>query len=54
MARGNPKNIRDRTQCNSAPPEPSSSATASPGYSNTPEKHDSDIKIPSHDDDKDL
>ena len=44
MARGKCKIINNRTQCNLAPPEPSSSTTASPGYPNMHEKQDNDLK----------
>jgi gas vesicle protein len=43
MARGKGKNIRDRNQCYLAS-EPSSPTTVNPGYPNTLEKQDSDLK----------
>jgi hypothetical protein len=44
MARGKHKIISYRTQCNAAPPEPSSPTTASSGYTNTSEKQHNDLK----------
>jgi hypothetical protein len=44
MARGNGKNISNRNQAYLASSEPSSPITVSPGYPNTPEKQDSDLK----------
>ena len=44
MAKGKPKNITNRNQEHWAPSEPSTPATASPGYPNTPEKQDTDLK----------
>jgi hypothetical protein len=44
MARGKGKNISNRNQGYLASSESSSPTTASPGYSNTPEKQDSDLK----------
>ena len=44
MARGKGKNISNRNQGYLASSEPSSPTTASPGYPNTPEKQDSDLK----------
>ena len=44
MAIGKHKNTSNRNQCHLAPSEPSSPTTASPGYPNTPEKQDSDLK----------
>lgn len=35
--------IRDRTQYNPVPTEPSSVTTASPGYPNMPKKQDNDL-----------
>ena len=49
-ARGKGKNISNRNQAFLASSEPSSSITVSPGYSNTPEKQDSNLKITSRDD----
>ena len=44
MAKGEPKNKSNRNQDYLASSEPSSSTTANPGYPNTPEKQDSDLK----------
>ena len=44
MTRGKGKNISNRNQGYLASSEPSSPTTASPGYPNTPEKQDSDLK----------
>ena len=44
MVRGKGKNISSRNQGYLASSEPSSHTTASPGYSNIPEKQDSGIK----------
>jgi septal ring factor EnvC (AmiA/AmiB activator) len=44
MLRGKCKNISNRFQCDLAISEPSSPTIASPGYTNTPEKQDSDLK----------
>ena len=44
MARGKGKNISNKNQGYLASSEPSSPTTASPGYPNTPEKQDSDLK----------
>jgi hypothetical protein len=44
MSRGKHKNLNNRNQGYLAASEPSSSNTASPGYPNTPEKQDSDLK----------
>jgi hypothetical protein len=52
--RGKYKNINNGFQCYLAPSELSSPTTASPGYSNTPGKQDSDLKITFHDDDRGL
>jgi hypothetical protein len=52
MAKGKCKNLTNRIQDYVTPSEPSSPTTVKPGYSNTPEKQDSDFKITSHDDDK--
>ena len=44
MAKGKSKNITNRNQSNMAPSEPSSPTIASPGYPNTPEEQDLDLK----------
>jgi hypothetical protein len=44
MERGKSKNISNRNQGFLASSEHSSPTTASPGYPNTPEKQDSDLK----------
>jgi hypothetical protein len=44
MARGKCKNINNRNQCYLATSEPKSPTTPSPGYSNTSENQDSDLK----------
>jgi hypothetical protein len=44
MARGKGKKISNRNQGYKASSEPSSSTAGSPGYPNTPEKQDSDLK----------
>jgi hypothetical protein len=44
MVRGTGKNISNRNQGYLASSESTSSTTASPGYPNTPEKQDSDLK----------
>ena len=44
MERGKGKNISNRNQGYLASSEPSSPMTASPGYPNTPEKQDFDLK----------
>jgi hypothetical protein len=44
MARGKSKNISNRNQDYFTSAEPSSPTTVSPGYPNTPEKQDSDLK----------
>ena len=44
MARGKGKKLSSRNQGYLASSEPSSPNTASPGYPNTPEKQDSDLK----------
>jgi hypothetical protein len=44
LARGKGKNINKRNQGYFAPSEPGPAITASPGYSNTPEKQDFDLK----------
>jgi hypothetical protein len=52
MVGGKGKNIGNRNQGYLASPEPSSLTIASPGYPNTLEKQDSDLKITSQDDDR--
>jgi hypothetical protein len=47
------KNISNRNQSYLLLSE-ASSHTASPGYPNTPEKQDSDLKITSHSDDREI
>jgi hypothetical protein len=44
MAEGKHKNLTKRNQDHSASSEPSTHTTASPGYPNTPEKQNSDLK----------
>jgi spore germination protein YaaH len=44
MAIGKHKNLTNRNQDHWASSEPSTPTTVSPGYSNTPEKQDSDLK----------
>jgi hypothetical protein len=44
MVRGKHKNINNRNQCHLASSEPDFHTTASPGYPNTTEKQDSDLK----------
>ena len=44
MAKGRHKNLTNRNQDHSPSSEPSTSASASPGYPNTPEKLDPDLK----------
>jgi hypothetical protein len=44
MAKGKNKNLTNRNQGYLASSEPSSPTTASPGYSNIPEKRDLDLK----------
>ena len=44
MAKGKHKNLTNRNQDNSPSSEPSTPNSASPGYTNTPEKQDSDLK----------
>ena len=51
MAKGKCKNISNRNQ-NLASSEPGFLTTVNPGYPNTVEKQDSDLKITSHDDDR--
>ena len=50
MAKGNHKNLSNKNQDNLASSEPSFPTTVSPGYPNTLEKQDSDLKITTHDD----
>jgi hypothetical protein len=45
VVRGKDKNISNRKQCYWATSEASSTTRASPGYPNTPEKQDSDLKL---------
>jgi hypothetical protein len=49
MAKGKCKNLTNRNQEPWASSEPSTPTTKSPGYPNTPEKQDGDLKITSHD-----
>ena len=44
MAKGKLKDLTTRNQDHSASSEPSTPATMSPGFPNTPEKQDSDLK----------
>ena len=44
MAKGKRKNLTNRNLDHSAPWEPSTPTTVSPGYPNTPEKQTSDLK----------
>jgi hypothetical protein len=44
MVRDKGKNINNRNQSYLELSEPSSPTTMSPGYLNTPEKHDADLK----------
>jgi hypothetical protein len=44
MAKGKCTNLTNRNQDHSASPEPRTLTTVSPGYANTPEKQDSDLK----------
>jgi hypothetical protein len=44
MAKSKRKNLTNRSQDHWASSEPSTTTTASPGYPNTPEKQDSDLK----------
>jgi hypothetical protein len=44
MAKGKYNNLTNRNQDHSASSEPSPPITANPGYPNTPEKQDSDLK----------
>jgi hypothetical protein len=45
MGKGKHKNVSNRNQDYLASSEPSSPTTANPGYPNTPEKRDSDLKL---------
>ena len=45
MVKGKCKNLTNRNQDYLASSEPSTPTTASPGYPNTPEKQDSDLKL---------
>jgi hypothetical protein len=44
MAKGKYKNLTNRNQDHGASSKPSMTNTVSPGYPNTPEKQDSDLK----------
>jgi hypothetical protein len=44
MGKGQGKNLTNRNQEHSPSSEPSTPTTTSPGYPNTPEKQDSDLK----------
>jgi hypothetical protein len=44
MAKGKRKNLTNRNQDHSPSSEPSTPTSVSPGYPNTPEKQDSDLK----------
>jgi hypothetical protein len=44
MAKGKHKNLTNRNQEHSPSPESSTPTSASPGYPDTPEKQDSDLK----------
>ena len=44
MAKGRHNNLTNRNQDHSPSSEPSTPTSASPGYPNTPEKQDSDLK----------
>jgi hypothetical protein len=44
MAKGKHENLTNRKQDYSASSKPSMPTTASPGYANSPEKQDSDLK----------
>jgi hypothetical protein len=54
MAGGKYKNISNRNQGYLASSEPNSPTIGNPGYTITPEKQDSGLKITSHDDDRGL
>jgi hypothetical protein len=45
MVKGKCKNLTNKNQDHSASSEPSTPTKASPGYPNTPEKQDSDLKL---------
>jgi hypothetical protein len=45
MVKGKHKNLTNRIQDHSPSSEPSTLTSASPGYPNTPEKQDSDLKL---------
>ena len=45
MAKGKCRNVTNRNQGNMAASKPNSLTTASPGYPNTPEKQDLDLKL---------
>jgi hypothetical protein len=45
MAKDKHKNLTNRNQKHSPSSEPSTTNSASPGYPNTPEKQDSDLKL---------
>jgi hypothetical protein len=45
VAKGKYKNISNRNQDYLASSEPNSSTTENPGYPNTPENQDSDLKL---------
>jgi hypothetical protein len=45
MAKDKRKNLTNRNQDRSPSSEPSTPTTVSPGYPNTPEKQDSDLKL---------
>jgi hypothetical protein len=49
MAKDKYKNLTNRNHDDLAPSEPSSPTISSPGYTNTQEKQDVDLKIISHD-----
>jgi hypothetical protein len=44
MAKGKHNNLTNRNQDHSASPEPSTPTKVSPGYPNTPENQNSDLK----------
>jgi hypothetical protein len=44
MVKGKCKNLTNRNKDHSPPSEPSTPTSVSPGYPNTPEKQDSDLK----------
>ena len=49
MAKGKCRNITNRNQGIMVASEPNSPLAACPGYTNTPEKQDMDLKITGHD-----